>query len=851
MLRWGRWVVVHVVGSRLGVSSGKNVSRIGDGPVLGLRNGMVQTWYPPRQGGCGWVRRPFSLASSRRTNENTGITIARPSPNDPLKTLRELLDKRPVDLGALESAYVASTHSLSYLTKSEFSSLVSCASARPEFVLKICADQTALGRRIPDTDRYRYMLAHLACCLRSLESNCDTLPEALPAPIEHLAHAQGHYAKLAKNQSGVHRTYLEYLLRMYQHASHSEFLGVVRGRISNVLKSLLSRPRFRFDTRLSEIIWRVIASVRFDVPQTKSILHLLRLRLSSGISSSDSGTLLDPIETLRQTILDFPSADARVNQEARSILHDARAWEWLRALAGSHEPVSMTGADRLNVLASLRQLEHGSEPSVASLERCWDLWMTVLGAEAASAHSTPVMVDRAVLLAFLRLAARFQSIRVVSGSERLLTVYTSVVHTGDAIHMAWHGSLSVQLGAAYACMGTSNVFGLQARLSGAGFRTDSSQLPAGYLTHVVGLLLKYSPRIAWEVASQVSADLPASLVASVAHDCAKVGYLPGAVSLLRDTRLEFEQRHCIALVCLRQLDRQRGVLTRIDGLHVCEALGPDLSRTPLDLRPIAIRMALNTGLVRLAGLMGARWELQPPLQRLLAARLVKAHLPQLAFQVVDKDQTKWLYAVLNNTRYRKHLPASIRRSHNLSYGKINATRLGNKLLICADTRLGGRAQLRATLATLARLLRTSGAAREPSRNKRAPFRPDGVTLNIIVRALVRSTSCVSSSDLRALFDLLSRAGRCGLNATGNHFGTESSFVLSGYASSAIALAKLVPRAEGPWAFVRYVRPLLKTFVFGLRLRGDQEAVKVVTGVLRAEDAHRRKAGWQRAGGPDT
>ncbi|KAL5634682.1 hypothetical protein ACGC1H_002656 [Rhizoctonia solani] len=821
MLRWGRWAVVHVVGSRSAVFSGsKNVSRV----VWGRRSSSLVP----------------ALTSSRGTNEDS-ICPNPTSSVDPLKTLRELLvDKCP---DGLESAYEACrAHHLPYLTQSEFYKL--SIGARPEFIVRLCADQMALGRRIPDSERYRYMLAHLACC------RCDSDTPTNPAPIEHLTHAQGHYTKLAKNHLGqaVPRVYLEHLLRIYQW-SDPQISPLVSDTISNVLKSLLAKPRFRFEHCLAQVVWRIIASVQFDVPQTKALLHLLRLRLNSSFESSTR--VLDSIESLRQTILDPPGADPKVHQEARLILHDAQAWEWLRALAG--KPSSATGANtRLSVLGLLRQLEHAlsSDSSLDLLERGWDVWMTILGAEAASVHVTPA-VDRAILAAFLRLAARFQSVRVVSGSERLLTVLTSVVYAEDQIHMARPGSLSVQLGAAYACIGTSNAFGLAARLSSAGFRAD--RLLPGYVTHVVELLLEYrSPRVAWEIASQMRGDLPAALVTRVAHDCAKAGYITAAVSMLRDTRLGeerlSEERHHIALLCLRQLDRQRSVLTRVDALDICNALGPDLSRMPPELQPVAVRMALNAGLVYLAGLMGSQWQLQPPLRRLLAVRLVKAHLVRLAPKVVNPHQTRWLSVILDNAGYHQNIPARIRRSKMHTYGEINATRLGNKLLIRSGARLGGRAQLRATLATLARLLR----AREPFwSNKRGPFRPDGVTLNIIVRALVRSTFCVSSSDLRAMFDLLSRAGRCGHNETGNHFGTEANCALGGYASSAIALAKLVPRSEGPWAFVRYVRPLLRTFVSGLRVRGDQEAVKVVVKILRAEDAHWRRAGWYRAGGPDT
>ncbi|KAF8753380.1 hypothetical protein RHS01_06998, partial [Rhizoctonia solani] len=701
------------------------------------------------------------------------------SPANPLATLRELLtDKRPVDVSTLESTYVACpAHHLSYLTKSEFSALVSAASARPEFVLKLCEDQ----------------LLFVPFSLFGVGRN-DTKPAieetTSPAPIEHLTNAQAHYTKLAKNRMGVHHAYLERLLRIYEHISstptHSQVIGVLRGIISTVLQSLFSRPQFRFESHLSQVVWHAIASVQFDRAQTRAILGALRLRFSGTGSARDSRTCdSDPMQHLLQTILDSPKADTRIHNEVCSILRDSQAWSWLRALAGGpHEPSMVAGANtRLAVLVMLHQL-YADTPLTGSKSRLHH--SNIVGTPCPQTQS---------IEPFYRPFSALHAISVYTrrvGAERLLTVYTSVLCEEDKIHMAQPRSLSVELGAAYACTGTSNVFELSARLSAAGFRLDSIRLPSGYLTHVVDLLLKYRfVQVARKVSSQVPADLPPTLIASVAYNCAEAGYVSDAASLLCDARLDVEERHRIALECLYQLNKQRG-------------------RTPPNLRPIAVRMALNAGLLRLAGLMGAHWQLQPRLQRLLATRLVKARLP-------GSLPRHWTHTKISGRA---------RRSHNrLSYGEINATRLGNILLSRSSARLGGRAQLRATLATLARLLRANGVAYETSwssKRKRAPFRPDGVTLNIILRALVRSTFCVSSSDLRTLFDLLSRAGRCGMAKVGNHFGTGADYVLDGYASSAIALAKLVPRTEGPWAFVRYVRPLLRTFVAGLRIRGDQE-----------------------------
>lgn len=650
----------------------------------------------------------------------------------------------------------------------------------------------------------------------------------------------------------VHYDYLRQLLRIYMRSDErlrsfrAPLADTARAYMTSVLKSLLSKAHFRFELPLVSLFWRIIADVDFESAQTKVLLHALRSRNS--VSAGDGQTLdSDPILVLHQALLDGSPANSWAHQEACSVLHDTRAWEWLKMLAGrSQESSLLTGANsRLSILLALRH-----EPTL--LDHWWSVWMKILGTEARSLeHRDTAHVDRAILLAFLRLAALYRSSRVVFGAERLLTVLSTVKLAQDEIQAAEtlespNHSLSVAIGAAYACMGTSNLVMLLARLQAAGFKINEPRLPHAYLTRVVQLLLKFQvPHVVWDVASQVYANLPADLVGAVAHACAKAGHIAEAASLLTDVRLDSGERHRIATVCLGQLARQCGVLTRRAALNVCEALG---RRTSRNLRYVAVRMALNAGLVRLAGKMGARWRLPRPLERMLAVRLVKARLPRLALRVVDRHQSVWVSHMLRNAGYRKISGIDARQTDTrVLDSKNDATRRGNIYLIRSNTsrrrKLGGRARLRATLTALARLLRC-GVPRTCGRRvdaPRAPFQPDAVTLNIILCALAQSTLCISSDDFRALFDLLSRYGRCGRYATGNQFGTEPDRVLKGFASSALALVALVP-GEG-LSFVRHVRPLLKIFGAGFRLRGDQEGVKVVRGILRAEYAY-----WTRASG---
>jgi hypothetical protein len=154
-------------------------------------------------------------------NEGSPIAAQRPVTPDSKDRTRALLSlqklrailagKRAFDAPAIHAAYNTSKSHLAYLTSSEFSTLIalfgalstySDASRLPptpifslssnqrsllvkapvedfnrswwDFVLELGVDQTALGRRMADVDRYWLMLARLGYCFRSQRSHHDT-----------------------------------------------------------------------------------------------------------------------------------------------------------------------------------------------------------------------------------------------------------------------------------------------------------------------------------------------------------------------------------------------------------------------------------------------------------------------------------------------------------------------------------------------------------------------------------------------------------------------------------------------------------------------------------------------------
>ncbi|KAG6810130.1 hypothetical protein H0H92_013188 [Tricholoma furcatifolium] len=112
------------------------------------------------------------------------------------------------------------------------------------------------------------------------------------------------------------------------------------------------------------------------------------------------------------------------------------------------------------------------------------------------------------------------------------------------------------------------------------------------------------------------------------------------------------------------------------------------------------------------------------------------------------------------------------------------------------------------------------------------FKLDRVTINILVKSLLRWHSVLDILRVKALFDHMVRMGYpaserwCHGRAGGVPFGT-----------SAASLKVNVPVVEEKILFHRHVRPLYKMFARALFVRGDRVGAQTVVGILKDEEVH--------------
>ncbi|KLO17166.1 hypothetical protein SCHPADRAFT_926093 [Schizopora paradoxa] len=114
------------------------------------------------------------------------------------------------------------------------------------------------------------------------------------------------------------------------------------------------------------------------------------------------------------------------------------------------------------------------------------------------------------------------------------------------------------------------------------------------------------------------------------------------------------------------------------------------------------------------------------------------------------------------------------------------------------------------------------------------FVPDRVTLNLVLKALLRWPRLASAQSLRTLFDRLVASGYPGLTGSpGDHgvFGTEKDDE-GGFQSSFV----LKDGMAGGISFARHTRPLYRMFATAFRARGDREAALKVQDALRTARA---------------
>jgi len=137
------------------------------------------------------------------------------------------------------------------------------------------------------------------------------------------------------------------------------------------------------------------------------------------------------------------------------------------------------------------------------------------------------------------------------------------------------------------------------------------------------------------------------------------------------------------------------------------------------------------------------------------------------------------------------------------------TSLGNVILDCY-TEIQHSQRMRKVLSAYDSLIQQGGLI------------PDRVTVNIMLKAILRWRNVMNSAKLRILFDHLVRNGYTGQR--------EMPFCSS---MSNPQVFKL-PELDGSMSFERHVRPMLRMFIKAFHVRSDIAAARVVIGILKSE-----------------
>ncbi|KAG5651722.1 hypothetical protein H0H81_007692 [Sphagnurus paluster] len=131
------------------------------------------------------------------------------------------------------------------------------------------------------------------------------------------------------------------------------------------------------------------------------------------------------------------------------------------------------------------------------------------------------------------------------------------------------------------------------------------------------------------------------------------------------------------------------------------------------------------------------------------------------------------------------------------------------------------------------------------------FKPDRVTVNVMIKAMLRWRGVFGAEKVKVLFDHLVRCGYPAGVRPGGANGRRSECgedLLVPFGTPMGAPAFSVPAMEEPISFERHVRPLYKMFVKAFYVRCDSRAAHVVLGILKEEEvaAMRRREDRNRA-----
>ena len=124
------------------------------------------------------------------------------------------------------------------------------------------------------------------------------------------------------------------------------------------------------------------------------------------------------------------------------------------------------------------------------------------------------------------------------------------------------------------------------------------------------------------------------------------------------------------------------------------------------------------------------------------------------------------------------------------------------------------------------------------------FAPDHVTVNILLKAQLRSMEDMDARMARQLFDVLVRSGYpTGMSAATPARGIDTPpFGMDPSPVETVTVGKLeIPRIQAPLWYRSHVKPLYKTFVMAFYLRGDVAAARKVVGIMKILEAQ----GWRR------
>ena len=106
--------------------------------------------------------------------------------------------------------------------------------------------------------------------------------------------------------------------------------------------------------------------------------------------------------------------------------------------------------------------------------------------------------------------------------------------------------------------------------------------------------------------------------------------------------------------------------------------------------------------------------------------------------------------------------------------------------------------------------------------------PDRITVNTLIKAMLRWRDAMDCGKLKALFDHMVRHGYPGGEGLAKGEVT--------FGTGVVEPLFRLPTLEGGLIFEKHTRPMLKMFIKAFYARGDRASARKVIGVLKAEEA---------------